>query len=99
MDRISFINKIDGITSPELISQFFDQFMALETMMEDNCTISVVGNTDKYIEFQVNFPDKRSAGLIIQNILRPEKVINMYNRPISINVEVLAETSIKIRLE
>lgn len=99
MDRVSFFNRIDGINCPELISQFFDQFIALESLIDDRCLISVLSNTETAIEFQVNFPDQRSAGLALQNILRPDKVIQVYNRPITVNAVPLADSIIKIRLE
>ena len=99
MDRVSFINRIDGINCPELISQFLDQFIALDSLIDDKCLVALLSNTDTAIEFQGNFPDKRSAGLAIQNILRQDHIIQVYNRPIKVHVEPLAESVVKIRLE
>ena len=41
MDRIAFLESISGIEYPEMIVEFFDQFIALKYLVEDYGQISV----------------------------------------------------------
>ena len=99
LDRVSFINSISGVDA-NLISQFFDQFIGLSTLLNEyENAISVVNSGEKFIEFQVDFKDEKTRGMALDNILRPDMIISVYNRPINVSTEILADTSLKIRLE
>ena len=51
MDRIAFLESISGIEYPEMIVEFFDQFIALKYLVEDYGQISVQEKSTNGISF------------------------------------------------
>ena len=57
MDRIAFLESISGIEYPEMIVEFFDQFIALKYLVEDYGQISVQEKSTNGISFVIKFTD------------------------------------------
>ena len=85
MDRIAFLESISGIQYPEMIVEFFDQFLALKYLVEDYGQIYVIKFTD------VEYRDKALSNVQTSSVV-------IYGKPISINLEILSETEIKFTL-
>lgn len=98
MDRVSFLEAVDGINYPKMIVDFFDHFIALKQIVDDSGKVRVLSNQDNVIVFTVEFyaPNDFNNALNIINSLGGSIVI--YGRVISIQIEVLADMHIKIAL-
>lgn len=97
MDRLMFFNSISGIEYPEMIVNFFDQFIALKQVVEDYGTVAVSEKTDRSISFNVTFSGQKHRDKALSNI--PPGPILIYGRPISVSVEPLSDTEIKFILQ
>lgn len=95
MDRLSFFNSITGIKYPEMLVEFYDQFLALNQLLCDKpCAISVLDSSDRSISFMVECTD---SGLI--NYLRSIGIYIVYGRSISIYSEIVSDQQIKLILQ
>lgn len=101
MDRIAFINSIDDIRYPEMISEFFDQFIALKQLVaQESGDISVDYNTDKCIGFKIKFKNDAIRDKALENIVSYHNgLISIYGKPIRISVQVLDNSILAIELE
>ena len=96
MDRIAFLESISGIEYPEMIVEFFDQFIALKYLVEDYGQISVQEKSTNGISFVIKFADVKYRDKALSNVQTSSVVI--YGKPISINLEIISETEIKFTL-
>lgn len=96
MDRIAFLESISGIQYPEMIVEFFDQFLALKYLVEDYGQISVQEKSANGISFVIKFTDVEYRDKALSNVQTNSVVI--YGKPISINLEIISETEIKFTL-
>lgn len=96
MDRIAFLESISGIEYPEMIVEFFDQFIALKYLVEDYGQISVQEKSTNGISFVIKFTDVKYRDKALSNVQTNSVVI--YGKPISINLEIISETEIKFTL-
>ena len=96
MDRIAFLESISGIEYPEMIVEFFDQFIALKYLVEDYGQISVQEKSTNGISFVIKFTDVKYRDKALSNVQTSSVVI--YGKPISINLEIVSETEIKFTL-
>lgn len=98
IDRVSFIESVSGIQYPEMIVKFFDHFLALKEIVEESGSVAVnpVQDPDS-ISFNITFSDSKSKNNALQHI-NQGSVIDIYNRPISVNLEVISEKEIRINL-
>ena len=96
MDRIAFLESISGIEYPEMIVEFFDQFLALKYLVEDYGQISVQEKSTNGISFVIKFTDVEYRDKALSNVQTSSVVI--YGKPISINLEIVSETEIKFTL-
>ena len=96
MDRIAFLESISGIEYPEMIVEFFDQFLALKYLVEDYGQISVQEKSTNGISFVIKFTDVEYRDKALSNVQTSSVVI--YGKPISINLEIISETEIKFIL-
>lgn len=90
MDRISFIGSIQGIESPNIIADFFDQLIALKQVAENLGTICITHYTDRQLTVSIHC--HRSAPMPISG------TIVIYGRPISINSMILTDNCIQMTL-
>ena len=96
MDRIAFLESISGIEYPEMIVEFFDQFIALKYLVEDYGQISVQEKSTNGISFVIKSTDVKYRDKALSNVQTSSVVI--YGKPISINLEIISETEIKFIL-
>ena len=94
MDRLTFFNLITGIRYPEMLIEYYDQFLALKQLVNGYpCAIDVSGSTDRSISFNIDC-DKNTMNLISMN-----KVMVIYGRSISIYTEPVSDKQIKVTLQ
>lgn len=98
MDRISFFESVNGIKYPEMLVNFFDQFIALKHIVEDNGFVRVIDNDNINIKFSITFKSIESKNNALEIINSLGGSISIYNRPISINIESLTDSEIQIKL-
>lgn len=98
MDRINFFGSVSGIEYPEMIVNFFDHFIALKQIVEDSGTITVLNSDDKSISFSIEFNNVDSKNYALSTIYSSGGNIVIYERLISIKVDILTDLSIKINL-
>lgn len=97
MDRISFLESISGIEYPEMIVEFFDQFIALKQVVEDHGEISVLEKSENGISFNITFSSVESRNIAISNVSSGTIVI--YGKPINVGVSTISDTEIQIILK
>ena len=54
-DRVSFIESVEGVSDPIIISGFFDHFIALQHITNDHGKISIIKCDKSSIIFLVEF--------------------------------------------
>lgn len=97
MDRIAFLESISGIEYPEMIVEFFDQFLALKQLVENYGNVSVLEKSNNVISFSIAFNNKEYINKALLNIQSGSVII--YGRPISVTIDELSDTEIKISLK
>ena len=98
MDRLSFLESVSGIEHPELIQEFFDHFLAIKQIVENNGTVSVIKNTKNSIQFLVEFNNPKAQTLALGQ-LTTNPYIEVYGRPIRVDVEILTDRLVQIKLK
>ena len=94
MDRLTFFNLITGIRYPEMLIEFYDQFLALKQLVNGYpCTIDVCNSTDRSISFNIDC-DANTVNYIAMN-----KSMIIYGRSISIYSEPLSDKQIRVTLQ
>lgn len=96
MDRIAFLESISGIEYPEMLVEFFDQFIALKYLVQDYGQISVQERKDNSISFIIKFTNIEYRDKALLNVQTNSVII--YGKTIYITVDTLSETEIKFTL-
>jgi hypothetical protein len=97
MDRLNFLDSISDIQYPEMLVKFFDQFIALKQLVEDNGKIIVKNSDSTSISFLVKFNTKDIRDRALANI--NTNIIVIYNRPINIQINIVNDLEINIVLQ
>jgi hypothetical protein len=97
MNRITFLESINGIQYPEMIVEFFDQFIALKEIVEDGANITVENKSDGAISFITSFKNTNCKNNAL-SILQSGSII-IYGRQISVVIEPLSETDLRFILK
>lgn len=98
MNRIEFFDSVSGIDYPDMIVHFFDHFIALKQLVEDNGKIYVTDCTDDKIGFEICFNNTISKDSALAMINSLGGTIVIYNRPINVTIDSVTECSVKINL-
>lgn len=98
MNRCLFFESISGITYPEMLVNFFDQFVALKQIVEDSGKVNVLSNTENSITFSIIFNSQQSRDIALNMIQTQGGSIIIYGRIMPIKVEILTDTDIKVEL-
>ena len=99
MDRMSFFKNINGISYPEMLVDFFDHFIALKQIIDSNhCIVNIISHDNNGIEFDVAFKNPMMLQKTLSEINQNGNVIVIYNRTMTIHVEVLTDIDLKIKL-
>lgn len=92
MDRITFIESISGIEYPEMLVEFFDQFIALKQLVDNYGKVTVNEKSNNSISFIVNFSNPKYKEKAV-NMMGSQ--ITIYGKPITVSTEILSDTDIK----
>ena len=98
MDRVEFLHNIDqrGKDFPSTLIGFFDQFMALYSLV-GNYNVRVVNNTDENtIKFTVSFDESDSINRLEYAIKQNNSNILLYGRVFNIFLNKLSNKDIEI---
>ena len=99
MDRISFFESINGIQYPEMLVNFFDHFVALKQLVEDDyASIETIDSKDNNIKFRINFNSSNTMKQALDTISSANNSINIYGRCINIQPEVLTDSSVQLNI-
>lgn len=99
MDRVSFFKNINGITYPEMLVDFFDHFLALKNIVgTNNCTVNIISTHNNVIDFIVNFKEESLLQKVMNELNRNGNVVVIYNRTMTVHIEVLTDKDLKIKL-
>lgn len=98
MDRIKFFDSISGIEYPEMIVHFFDHFIALKYLVENNGKVDVIKSTPKSITFNIQFKSTDAMNNAMSIIEGNGNGIMIYNRPLSIKTNILTDNAIEVKL-
>ena len=98
MDRVEFLHNIDqkGKDFPSTVIAFFDQFMALYSLV--GCyNIKIVNNTDEdKVKFTVSFDESDKINQLEQIIAQNNNSILVYDRVFNIFLNRLSDRDIDI---
>ncbi len=98
MDRCTFFNSISGILYPEMLVDFFDQFVALKQIVEDSGKVTVLESNENQIVFSIMFKSIEYKNIAMDMIRNAGYQIVIYGRIMNIRLEVLTDKEIKIIL-
>ena len=98
MDRCTFFNSISGILYPEMLVDFFDQFVALKQIVEDSGKVTVLESNENQILFSIMFKSIEYKNIAMDMIRNAGYQIVIYGRIMNIRLEVLTDKEIKIIL-
>lgn len=96
MNRIEFINSVQGIQNPNVIVTFFDHFVALKQLVEDSGVVSVLNTMDNSIQFSIKFASVDAKRQAMEVINSSNGMMVVYNRALSITVEEIGKKEIMI---
>jgi len=96
MNRIEFINSVQGIQNPNVIVTFFDHFVALKQLVEDSGVVSVINTMDNSIQFSIKFASVDAKRQAMEVINSSNGMMVVYNRALSITVEDIGKKEIMI---
>ena len=99
MDRVSFIESVSGIKYPGMIVDFFDHFIALKGLVEDSGKVNVLSNTETSISFSISFSSSQARDMALNTVNSLGGTVVIYNRPISVGVQVPTDSEIIISLQ
>jgi secreted Zn-dependent insulinase-like peptidase len=91
----TFLESISGIKYPEMLVQFFDQFIALKHIIEDNGKIAVESQDNESIIFVATFSDSSVRDFALANTI-PTVII--YGRPIAVQTDIVSDTQLRFIL-
>ena len=98
MNRITFFDSISGIDYPEMLVNFYDQFLALKELSFGFSSISVIGAAENSITFHIVFAKTRYKDNALSTIYKCNSRIFIYSKYIPINVDSLTDTELTITL-
>lgn len=99
MDRVSFFKNINGIAYPEMLVDFFDHILALKNIVgTNNCTVNIISTHNNVIDFVVQFRDDNLLHKVLNEINKNGNTIVIYNRTMTVHVEVLTDKDLAIKL-
>jgi hypothetical protein len=99
MDRVTFLESVNGINYPDMLVQFFDHFIALKNIIEDSGAINVLESTGSNITFSVKFRNKSNRDNALNVINAAGRNVVIYQHPISIDVNFPTDSELIIRLQ
>ena len=99
MNRVDFIESVNGIQYPEMIVKFFDHFVALKQIVEDTGSVHVLSSDPEKINFCIGFCNAMAKNKALSAIYDMGMNIVIYERPIKIDLKVLTDLSIEITLQ
>lgn len=88
MNRVDFFDSVSGIQYPEMLVNFFDQFIALKAIVEDSGSVSVINSSENNIEFAISFKDEESKYKAYSTLMSLNGIIIIYGRVIKINSQI-----------
>ena len=97
INRLDFLDNISDIQYPHMLVEFFDHFIALKQLVEDYGRVSVHKTDGNSITFSISFDTPQKRDIALRNAQAGTIVI--YNKPISVGVEIISETEIKFTLQ
>lgn len=98
-DRFKFISSVSGVQCPEIIAQFFDQFIALsDIIIDSNALVEVEDNNDQSISVQITFNDAEAQKASI-DLLSKQDHFTVYQRVISVSPESTGSNKMRIHLQ
>ena len=98
INRLQFFESVNGIQYPDMIINFFDHFLALKSLVEDNGFIEVVFSNKDSIGFNITFKDKSNTTKAINYIVANPRIL-IYGRFISVRVNILTDKKIEVILQ
>lgn len=97
MNRLDFFESISGIDYPDMLVSFFDQFIALKSIVENHGTVTVNEKTDNNITFNVKFDNQSYTEKALNEISTGNIII--YGKIISVHAQKISDTDIMIKLQ
>ena len=88
MDRVAFVESLQGINYPMMLVDFFDHIIALKNIVEDSGTVSVLETDENSIKFSIVFSNEKKYTMALNLISSLNGYINIYGRQLMIQVEV-----------
>jgi hypothetical protein len=95
-DRVSFIESVEGIDNPKIITEFFDHFIALQHIANDHGKVSVIKSDKSSILFLVEFDSHEYLEQALASI--DNSSINIYGRIIKVGINVLTDSIVQFNL-
>ena len=88
MDRVSFVESLQGINYPMMLVDFFDHIIALKNIVEDSGKVTVTDTDETSIDFSILFSTEKSLHNAINVIQSLNGYIFIYGRQISVNSQI-----------
>lgn len=102
MNRIEFMHSIDqkGREFASTVIGFFDQYMALYTMVENYENVNIINdsNESETVIFTLNFDSEDKAVQLMNIIAASGNTIIIYDRRFTIAVKPISNLSLSISL-
>ncbi len=98
IDRVNFLESVQGIQYPDMLANFFDHFIALKTLVEDQGKVTVLESGPTSLSFAVKFKNKGNRDSALTAISGLGGCIYIYQRPISVAVKPLTDSEVSIYL-
>lgn len=97
INRVQFFQSVSGINDPGLMINFYDQFIAAYHLVANSVgSVSVDSYSDTNINFSVSFDSAKDKKDVLAQL--QSGIINIYGRPISVNINDSAVRKINITL-
>lgn len=88
MDRVTFVESLQGINYPMMLVDFFDHIIALKNIVEDSGSVSVLETDENSIKFAIVFSSEKKFNMALSLITSLNGYINIYGRQLVIQIEV-----------
>lgn len=96
-NRIQFFESVQGIDYPEMMINFFDHFLALKNLIENEGMIKVEYSTPDSIGFSVEFSDPDNTAKVVNYVTHNPRIL-IYGRFINVTTNILTDKKIEIIL-
>lgn len=100
MDRVEFLHNIDqdGKDFPSTLIAFFDQFMALYSLV-GSCRVYITNaSDDNKVKFIVSFDESSDLEQLEQIVIQNNNIVSLYDRVFNIFLNRLSDRDIEIIL-